>query len=118
MSDLVPRKTLARQGVNAVGGVAGGVALFVLNAIASPATVIPGLIIGGVLTFAGLGVSRSKENKMAGLVMTGAGALTALASIPLIGGLGGMLLGFGGLGLLGFGIYNAFKFISGMKSRN
>ena len=84
-----------------------------LTALGWPAS----LIVGGVLALVGVGISRSKEDKNAGLVLAGAGALTAISAIPAIGGLAGGLLAVSGIGLLIMGGWNLFKFIKGYRKR-
>ena len=43
MSDLVPREKVTQQGVRAVGGIAGGIGLFVVAALVNLIPVIGGL---------------------------------------------------------------------------
>jgi hypothetical protein len=87
MNDIVPRDEVHNSGVRAVGGIGGGVAVWIVEGI-----------LGGLM----------------GL----------MAKIPFLGwlfhiagGLIGGVLGLVGLGLVGWGGYNLFKFIKGLKSR-
>lgn len=115
--EMVPRRELVRTGGKGIAGVAGGIGLLVLRSIAS--ATIPGLIVGGILTVAGLGVSsRSRKDRTAGLVAAGAGALTVVASLPLVGGLGSTLMLLGGIGLFAAGGFALFRFFKGLKSRS
>jgi hypothetical protein len=120
MGDLVPRKELVRQGTQGIGGVGGGILLFVLRRIAGlgAGLSVPGLIVGGVIAALGLAVSTSKEDRTAGLVITGAGILTAIASLPVVSGLAGTLMLLSGLGLLVGGGISLFKFIRNLKKRS
>ncbi len=111
MSDLVPRKTLVKQGGQAIGGVVGGVALLVLSSLGG----LPGVIVGGVIAAIGLGISSSKEDRTAGLITVGAGALTLLGAVT--GGFGHGLMVVSGIGLLIMGGINLFKFIKGYRKR-
>lgn len=120
MNDIVPSQTLARQGVAAVAGIGGGLALLVLNAV----TGIPliGLIAGGVVAVVGFGsmASRAPEDKRVGFIAAAAGSLTVVSHLRFLGpiaSLAGSLVGLGVIGLLGMGIWNAFKFVKGLKSR-
>ncbi len=113
MGDLVPRKTLVNQFLVAAGGIAGGI---VTLAVAG-AGFIPGLIIGGIIGVIGLAVTSSEENRVAGLVALGAGALVVLSKIPLLSMLAAPLLVIGGLGLLALGGFSLFKFIKNMAKR-
>lgn len=120
MNDMVPSRTLAKYGVAAVGGIAGGIGLMVLNLLTG--LPILGLIAGGVVTVIGLGAmaSPAAEDKRAGLITTAAGGLTVLSHVSILGpiaGLAGSLVNVGIIGLLGMGVWNAYKFIKGLKSR-
>jgi hypothetical protein len=120
MGDLVPRKELVRQGTQGIGGVGGGIALFILRRVAGlgAGLSVPGLIIGGIIAAVGLAVSTSKEDRTAGLVVTGAGILTAVASLPVVSGLASTLMLLSGLGLLVGGGLSLFKFIRNLKKRS
>jgi len=113
MGDLVPKKQLVSYGSKGVGGVIGGAAILALGALGA----IPSLIVGGIIGLVGLGVSRSADDRKAGLVMAAAGAAVAITAIPGIGPLAGWLLGVSGIGLLALGGWNLFKFIRGYKKR-
>ncbi|MBT3273999.1 MAG: hypothetical protein HN368_12655 [Spirochaetales bacterium] len=113
-NEIVPRKQLVSQGSKGLGGVVGGTVLLILNSIAGG---IPSLIVGGIIGLVGLAMSRSKDDKKAGLVIAIAGALTAISAIPAIGGVAGFLLVGSGVGLLLMGGWNLFKFIRGYRKR-
>jgi hypothetical protein len=120
MNDLVPRDQLVREGSRGIGGLIGGTGLLVLHGIASIGAgfSLPGLIVGGLVTVTGLGLTQgTKADKTGGLVVAGAGALTALASLPIVGGLASGLMWVAGFGLLGVGGVNLFRFIRGMRKR-
>jgi hypothetical protein len=92
--------------------VVGGAALLILGSLGGPWA----WIIGGVVTLAGAGIAAaSKEDRLAGGVVAGAGILTILSGIGL--GIGGGLLTLGGIGLLAVGGIGLFKFIKGLRSR-
>lgn len=110
MSDLVPRKTLVKQGGQAIGGVAGGIVLLALAGLHG----IPGLIVGGVVAAIGLVISGSKSDRTAGLITIGAGVLTAIGAFT---GVGHGLMVVSGIGLLIMGGINLFKFIKGYRKR-
>jgi hypothetical protein len=120
MNYVVPRKTLVKYGTKAVGGVTGGVVLLILRGIAtsgSGAISWAGLITGGILALVGYGLSRSKDDRTLGYTAVGAGALTAVAALPIIGGLAGALMWISGIGLIVVGGINLFKFLKGKKTR-
>ncbi len=108
--DMVPTRTLVKQGTAGVGAVVGGAAILLLRALGPI-----GGIIGAVLAVAGIGVAASsKEDRVAGGVVAVAGTLAALSGFGIFGS--GFLF-VGGIGLLGFGAYSLYKFIKGLRSR-
>jgi len=117
MGDLVPRKTMVKQGGYAFGGLAGGIALFALHAIAGPAHFLTSLIIGGAVALVGLAIGSSRDDRTAGTIVTAAGIVTAATAIPLIGGLAGALLTISGVGLLIVGGINLWKFVKNYRKR-
>lgn len=114
MNDLVPRNKLVKFGTQGTIGIAGAVAVFILSGLSSTPI---GLVIGAVLAFVGIGVSRSKEDRLFGIMTAIAGGLTFTAStgIVLLSGLAKGLLLFSGVGLLAAGAFGLIKFFSGMK---
>lgn len=111
MNDMVPRKTLVKYGTTGLGGLAGGIILLALHALAP----VPALIIGGIIGVIGLAISSSKDDRTPGLVTAAAGGITALSAVPLIGGIAGTLMSISGIGLLIMGGWNLFKFIRGYR---
>ncbi len=110
--EIVPTRALVKEGTKGIGGIAGGAALLILRALTGT---ILGPIFGGILTIGGIGVAAaSKEDRVAGGVVAGVGALTVLSSFV---GFGSTLLLVGGLGLLGVGGFSLYKFIKGLRSR-
>ncbi|MFP4564965.1 MAG: hypothetical protein ACLFNX_00560, partial [Spirochaetaceae bacterium] len=61
--------------------------------------------------------SGERADRVGGMIITGGGLLTAVASLPLVGGIASGLMWLGGLGLLGTGIVNMFRFARGLKGR-
>ncbi|MDR2535168.1 MAG: hypothetical protein LBD29_03940 [Treponema sp.] len=116
MENYTPTKVLAKQGVAAVCGIAGGAALLTLGALPS----IVGIAVGGVAAAAGIGalLSKDPDDKKAGAVLAVGGALAiASKTIPLLEGAAGALLGLGGVGFLAMGVWKGVKFLKGLKSR-
>jgi len=117
MNDIVPSRTLARQGVAAVAGIGGGLALLILNAIP-----VVNIVAGGAITLLGFGAlsSHAPEDKRGGAVAVAAGGLTVLSHLRFLGpiaSLAGSLVTVGVIGLLGMGAWSAYKFIKGLKTR-
>jgi hypothetical protein len=110
---------LAKQGITAIACTAGGVFLFVLQAVSRFRVL--GLVAGAVVCVAGIAslLSKDSADRKAGAVITAAGALTILSKtgIPLIKTAAGTLLSIGAVGLLALGIWNGIKFFIGLKKR-
>jgi pimeloyl-ACP methyl ester carboxylesterase len=115
MGDIVPRRDVVATGTKAVGGVLGGAALLFLSGLG----LWPGLIVGGLIGAFGLNTARKEKDRTEGLIVAGAGGLTAIAALnlPILGGLATLPLILGGLGLIVFGGINVFKFIKDYRSR-
>jgi hypothetical protein len=110
-------KTLAKQGVAAVGGIVGGAGLLLLGALPP----VAGVILGAVAGVAGIGalLSKDPEDRKPGYVAVAAGGLAIVSGlgIPLLAPVAGTLLGLGAVGFLGVGIWNGVKFLKGLKRR-
>jgi len=113
MGDLVPRRELTKQGVQGVSGVGGGIILLLATS-----TPILGIIVGALLTVAGISFSRSRGDRVPGAVLTGAGILGILSALPFLGGIAGTLLTIGGVGLLGLGAWKLIQFIINLRKRS
>ncbi|MDR0637266.1 MAG: hypothetical protein LBF87_09355 [Treponema sp.] len=116
--EYVPANVLARQGVAAVAGIAGGTALLAMGALPS----IAGIVVGGVATVVGIGslISKDPDDKKPGAVLTAAGflAMASKVGIPVIRPLAATFLGVGAIGMLAMGVWNGIKFIKGLKKRS
>jgi hypothetical protein len=127
MNDIEPvepygsTRSLAKQGVSAVGCMAGGLFLFIMNVVGTRLPVA-GIILGAAAAVIGIGALRSKnpDDKKPGVVITAAGVLVILSrvGIPSIRPLAGTLLSIGAFGLFAMGIWNAVKFFRGLKNRS
>lgn len=113
MDEMVPRKTIVKHGSKGVGGIVGGAVVLALGGLGA----VGSLVVGGVIALVGLGLTRSKDDRTAGIVATTAGVITAATALPFLGGLAGTLLTISGIGLLIAGGLNIFKFIRGYRSR-
>ncbi len=113
MDEMVPKKSIVKYGSQGVGGIVGGAVVLALGGLGA----VGSLVVGGVIALIGLGLSRSKDDRTAGIVATTAGVITAVTALPLLGGLAGTLLTISGIGLLIAGGLNVFKFIRGYRSR-
>ena len=121
MGDIVPRNQLVKQGVQGIAGVGGGIGLLILRAIAAigeGAFSVAGLIVGGVVTVAGFVIMSSPEDRRAGVITIGAGALTLAASLPLIGGVANAFMWIGGFGLIIAGAVSLFRFLRNLRRRS
>ncbi len=115
MNEIVPTNVLAKQGVTAVGGLAGGLGLLILGALPSVFGIAAGIVIG--LVGVGALSSRERSDRVVGGIAAAAGGLAILSKVGLFGGLASGLLGIATVGLLGLGVWNGIKFLKGLKSR-
>lgn len=118
MSDYYPADPaeLRKQGTRGVISTGAGLGLWVVNALLR----VPylGAALGAILVVFGiLGiVGRNRTDRTTGIVLMAAGG-AGLASL-IFPGISSALFWLGGLGLVGFGLFNLFKFLRGLKSRS
>jgi hypothetical protein len=118
--EYTPTNVLAKQGVSAIGYIAGGALLLVMSFLGGRFRVL-GIVMG--LAVGGFGVSgllsKDPEDKKPGMILTAAGALELIFQfgIPVLKPIAGTLLGITALGLLAMGIVKGIKFLKGLKSR-
>jgi hypothetical protein len=110
------RNSLSKRGITAIGCIAGGIGLFVLGSLSTVAGIVAGAV-AGVVGICAL-TSKDPTDKTPGVITTGAGALTIVSKLPLVGFLAKPLLGLGAIILLGVGIWNGIKFFKGLKARS
>lgn len=113
MGDLVPRKDMVKQAMMGIGGIGGGIAIFLLSGL----TFVPALIVGGIIAVIGLAISSKPKDRTAGLITLGAGALLAISKIPVLGAIGQFILIVAGFGLLVVGGLSLYKFIKNLNAR-
>jgi hypothetical protein len=120
MDDYYPVSTteLRKQGTRGVISTGAGVGLWVVNGILHIPVV--GIILGGALAILGLLglLGRDRTDKTTGAVLLVAGAAGLSSVLPFLRPISSFLFGVGGLALVGFGVFNLFKFIKGLKSRS
>jgi hypothetical protein len=119
LEPMVPREVLVKQGTSAVAYLAGGALLFVMSL--GLRFRIPGIVLSLAALGLGIGalVSKDKEDKKPGLILTAAGALGMIVQfgIPLLKPLGVFALGLSAFGLFTAGIWKGIKFLRGLRSR-
>jgi hypothetical protein len=129
MGELTPMSSTdkTKAGVRAIGGIGGAIAIGVITSLANALWGIPGIVLGGISAILGISSIRSdsKTDKVGGWIALGAGLLVglpALTQVPVIGtllmplaGISSFVMGAGAVLLLGYGVFNAVKFIRGMK---
>jgi len=112
--------SLAKLGLTAVGCTAGGVFLFILQALARFRVL--GLIVGAAACVLGIASLTSKDpaDRLPGAIITAAGVLAVLSrtGIPLLRAAAGTLLTIGAFGLLAMGIWKGIKFFIELKKRS
>jgi hypothetical protein len=116
---ITPREVLVKLGTSAVANLAGGVLLFIMTAGARFR--IPGIILSlGVLVLGvGAVLSKDREDKKPGMLITAAGVLgMAIQFGPsMLKPFAVFALGLGAIGLIASGIWKGIKFLRGLKSR-
>ncbi len=113
MSDIVPRSTLARHGVQGVVFLVGGI---VLVAVAGGG--LFGIIAGALAAVVGIALTGSKQDRSAGVVATLGGLVVVAGS--LLGHRFAWLLWplrVAGIALAGLGVYWIWKFVANLRKR-
>jgi hypothetical protein len=117
---FTPTSVLAKQGVAAVGFIAGGILTLVMMTLGARFRIV-GLILSVLIGGAGVSglLSKDREDKKPGMILAAAGALEliSLFGISVTRPLAGGLLGIGAIGLIALGIWKGIKFLTGLKSR-
>ena len=119
LQPVVPRSELTKQGVSAASYLAGGV-FFMIMAIGAGRGIF-GIILTVAALAIGIGalVSKDREDKKPGLIITGAGIMGMISRFgpAFLKPVSGTLLVAGAVGLLAAGIWKGIKFLAGLKSR-
>ncbi|MBN2873494.1 MAG: hypothetical protein JXM71_00240 [Spirochaetales bacterium] len=118
MSDNYPTDSgeVRKNGMHGVVSTGAGIGLLLFNSLLNIPVV--GWILGGGLVVLGIMglVGKNRTDKTTGALLMGAGVL-GLASF-LLKGFTGFILGIAGFGMIGYGVFNLFKFARGLKSRS
>jgi len=117
---ITPRDVLVKLGTTAVAHLAGGVLLFVMTTGARFR--IPGIILSLGVLILGIGalLSKDKEDKKPGTIITVAGILGMAVQFgpPMLRPFAVFALGLGAIGLFVSGIWKGINFLRGLKSRS
>lgn len=115
-TSLTNVENVRKAGMRGVVSTGAGIGLMLFNTLLHVPVV--GYVLGGALVVLGVMglIGKNRTDKSTGAVLIGAGVL-GLASF-FLKGVTGYLLGAGGLGLIGYGIFNLVKFARGLKSRS
>ncbi len=111
----VDPKNLTDKGTRGVMSSAAGLGMLGVNALLG-VPVVGTVISAGLLALGAIGLfGKTKTDKASGTVLAVAGVagLTTL----FLPGLAHSLLSLGGLGLLGYGVYNLFGFLRGLHRK-
>jgi hypothetical protein len=111
----VDPKNLSEQGTKGVMSTAAGLGMLGVNALLG-VPVVGTVISAGLLTLGAIGLlGKTKTDKTSGTVLAIAGVagLTTL----FIPGVAHSILSLGGIGLLGYGIFNLFGFLKGLNRK-
>ena len=111
----VDPKNLSDKGTRGVMSSAAGLGMLGVNALLG-VPVVGTVISAGLLVLGATGLlGKTKTDKTSGTVLTVAGVagLTTL----FLPGLANSILSLGGIGLLGYGVYNLFSFFRGLHRK-
>lgn len=118
MSDNYPVNSdvVRKNGMHGVISTGAGIGLILFNSLLHIPVV--GWILGGGLVVLGIMglIGKNSTDKTTGVLMMGAGVLGLLSFF--LKGFTGFILGAAGIGLIGYGVFNLFKFAKGLKSRS
>jgi len=116
---ITPRDVLVKLGTSAVAQFAGGILLFMMTA--SARLRIPGIILSAGALVLGVGalLSKDREDKKPGMIITCAGALGMAVQFgpPMIRPFAVFALGLSAIGLIASGIWKGIQFLRGLKTR-
>ena len=116
---IVPRDVLVKEGTAAIVSLVGGAFLMIMTMGARFR--IPGAVLSVATLAIGAGalLSKDREDKKPGLIITAAGVLGLLVQFgpAFIKPLAVFALGLGAIGLFVSGIWKGIKFLRGLKSR-
>ena len=116
---VVPRDLLVKQGTAAIVDLAGGIA-FMVMAMGARFRLL-GIVVSLAAVILGIGalVSKDREDKKPGIIITAAGVLGMVNQfgLPIMRPFTGFILGLGGLFLIATAIWKGVKFLFGLKSR-
>lgn len=111
----VDPKNLSDRGTRGIMSSAAGLGLLGVNALLG-IPVVGTVISAGLLGLGAVGLfGKTKTDKASGTVLAIAG-IAGLTTL-FVPGLAHSLLGLGGIGLLGFGVYNLFGFLRGINRK-
>lgn len=111
----VDSEEVRKNGMRGVVSTGAGIGIVVFNSLLHLPVI--GIVISGALIALGVMglVGKNRTDKTSGTVLMAAGGL-GVASI-FLKGLTGFLFGVGGVGLIGYGVFNLIKFAKGLKSK-
>ena len=116
---IVPREALVKQGISAATHLAGGVFLMIMS-IGTKFTLL-GMILSVVALVIGVGalISKDREGKKPGIVLTVAGVLGMVVrfGLPILKPFAATFLIMGAMGLFTSGIMKGIQFLRGLNSR-
>ena len=100
-------KEVSKYGSQGIVWVAVGAVLLSLRGL----TLLPSLLIGGILTYIGFVFNKKPERRKTSLYIIGAGLLTLVTSFPFLGKISKILLSATGFILLGAGVISFILYV-------
>jgi hypothetical protein len=111
----VDPKNLSDKGTKGVMSTAAGIGMLGVNALLG-VPVVGTVISAGLLALGAIGLfGKSKTDKASGTILAVAG-IAGLTTL-FIPGIAHSFLSLGGIGLLGYGVYNLFSFLRGLHRK-
>jgi hypothetical protein len=111
----VDPKNLSDKGTKGVMSTAAGIGMLGVNALLG-VPVVGTVISAGLLALGAIGLfGKTKTDKASGTVLAAAG-IAGIATL-FVPGVAHSLLSLGGIGLLGYGVFNLFGFLKGLHRK-
>ena len=116
---IISRETLVKHGTSAIAYLSGGALLMIMSFGAR--FVLLGIILSVAALVIGAGalISKNRDDKKPGIVITAAGVLGLILrfGLPFMKPFAAFILGLGAFGMFAAAIYKGIQFIRGLKSR-
>jgi len=116
---ITPREVLVKLGTSAVANLVGGALIFVMTMGVRFRILGIILSLGALVLGCGALLSKDREDKRPGTIITAAGVLGMAVQFgpPMLRPFAVFALGLGAIGLFALGIWKGINFLRGLKTR-